>query len=63
MTRALSVFRTEGCTEEGFRWMPFACRMAQDVWDDESWYALSTRLVGLAREAGALTVLPVCSTA
>ncbi len=59
LTRALSVLRTdEVCAEEGFRWMPFACRMAQDVWDDESWYALSTRLAGLAREAGALTVLP-----
>ena len=39
--------------------MPLACQMANDVWDDDSWYALSTRLIELAREAGALAVLPV----
>jgi hypothetical protein len=59
LTRALSAFRTrEVSTEEGFRWLPLACRMSPDVWDDQSWYALSTRLIELAREAGALTVLP-----
>jgi DNA-binding CsgD family transcriptional regulator len=39
--------------------MPLACRRANDVWDDDSWYALSARLIEMAREAGALTVLPV----
>ena len=34
------------------------CRAARDIWDDESWYLLSARLTGLAREAGALAVLP-----
>ena len=29
------------------------------LWDDESWDRLSTRYVGLARDAGALGVLPV----
>ena len=58
--RALSALRAEEVrAEEGLRWMPLACRMAHDVWDDESWYALSARLIELAREAGALTVLPV----
>jgi DNA-binding CsgD family transcriptional regulator len=46
-------------TEMGLRWLPLACKMAQDIWDDESWNVLSARLVELAREAGALTVLPV----
>jgi ATP/maltotriose-dependent transcriptional regulator MalT len=30
-----------------------------DLWDDEAWYALSTRFVQLARDAGAVAVLPV----
>jgi DNA-binding CsgD family transcriptional regulator len=33
--------------------------MAHDAWDDESWYVLSARLVELARDAGALSVLPI----
>ena len=32
--------------------------MSRDVWDDESWYTLSTRLIEHARQDGALTVLP-----
>jgi hypothetical protein len=43
----------------GLRWLPLACRMAHDVWDDESWDVLSGRLVDLADDAGALTVLPI----
>ncbi len=30
-----------------------------DLWDDESWHVLSSRVVELAREAGALTALPI----
>jgi DNA-binding CsgD family transcriptional regulator len=33
--------------------------MAHDVWDDESWHVLSARLIELARDAGALSVLPI----
>jgi hypothetical protein len=44
--------------EEAWRWLPFACRMSQVVWDDESWDEFCTRLIGLARRSGALTVLP-----
>ena len=58
--RALTAFRAEEVrTEEGLRWLPLACRASHDVWDDESWYLLSARLMELAREAGALAVLPV----
>ena len=46
-------------TEEELRWLPLACRVSHHVWDDESWYLLSARLMGLARQAGALAVLPV----
>ncbi len=60
LAKALSALRHEEVSaEEGLRWMPLACRMANDVWDDDSWHALSARLIELAREAGALTVLPV----
>ena len=60
LRRALTAFRNEEVlTAEGLRWLPLACRVAHDVWDDESLYALSARLIELAREAGALAVLPV----
>ena len=59
LRRALSELRErELSTDEGARWLPLACRMAREVWDDESWSELSTRLVELAQDAGALTVLP-----
>ena len=41
------------------RWLWPVCRTAMDLWDDESWFVLSARLVKLARDAGALTVLPL----
>jgi DNA-binding CsgD family transcriptional regulator len=60
MKRALTAFRSQGVpTEEALRWLPLACRMSRDAWDDESWDVLSTWLIKLARQAGALTVLPV----
>jgi DNA-binding CsgD family transcriptional regulator len=36
-----------------------ACHIAHDLWDYDTWHALSIRFVRLARDAGALTVLPV----
>ena len=58
--RALTAFRNEELsTEQGLCWLPLACRVSHEVWDDESCYLLSARLVKLAREAGALAVLPV----
>ena len=41
------------------QWLWLACRLAQDLWDDELWYALATRGVRIARETGALSLLPV----
>src|ERR1700722_8306959 len=59
LRQALIAARDEDAPEEeAWRWLPFACRMAQLVWDDESWDELSARLIELARRAGALTVLP-----
>ena len=41
------------------RWLWLASHAAHDVWDDESWDVLSTRHLLLARQAGALAVLPI----
>jgi DNA-binding CsgD family transcriptional regulator len=60
LKRALTAFRSEDIsTEEGIRWLWLACTTAVDLWDDESWEILSTRHVDLARDAGAVTVLPL----
>jgi DNA-binding CsgD family transcriptional regulator len=60
LKRALRAFRSDELSgEEGIRWLWLACRTAMDLWDDEGWLVLSARLVKLARDAGALTVLPL----
>ena len=59
LRQALAKFRARQADhEERFGWLPLACRAAHDVWDDESLYVLSTSLVALARQAGALAALP-----
>jgi DNA-binding CsgD family transcriptional regulator len=59
LKRALTRFRDEEISaEEGLRWLPLACHVCDDLWDDESLYALSTRLIRLSRQTGALTMLP-----
>jgi DNA-binding NarL/FixJ family response regulator len=63
LKRALVAFHREDLPrEEGLRWLWLACRAAMDLWDDESWYVLSARQVQLARDAGALSVLPLALT-
>ena len=57
--QALTAFRTDEVSrEKDLGWLPLACRMAHSTWDFESWSVLSARLVDLARESGALSVLP-----
>jgi ATP/maltotriose-dependent transcriptional regulator MalT len=57
---AVSAFRGDDVSvEEAIRWLWLACPAAQILWDDESWDLLSRRHVQLAREAGALGVLPM----
>ena len=59
LQKAIGAFRdVEGLTAPEVRWLWLACRVAQDLWDDESWHALATRGVRVARETGALTLLP-----
>ena len=63
LKRALREFADpdgSGYDDPGWLWL--ACRIAPDVWDDERWHALTTRQVRLARDAGALTVLPMALT-
>ncbi|MEA2283321.1 MAG: hypothetical protein QOK21_3928, partial [Solirubrobacteraceae bacterium] len=60
LRRALSAFRSQDLSgEEGTRGLWLAGRAATFLWDDESWDALSARLVQLARDDGVLTVLPI----
>jgi DNA-binding CsgD family transcriptional regulator len=59
LKRALSAFRDEAVpAADALHWLPFACRISRAAWDDESWHALSGRLIELARQTGALTALP-----
>jgi DNA-binding CsgD family transcriptional regulator len=58
LRQAVDAFRIEGlATEEGLRWLWLAGVASTLLWDFEAWDVLSARLVKLARDAGALTVL------
>jgi DNA-binding CsgD family transcriptional regulator len=57
---ALSAFCEEAVLPpEESRWLSFACRAAWDVFDEESWRLLATRALQRARDAGALTAMPL----
>ena len=59
LNHALSAFRgDEVSAAEGLRWLWVACTAAGLVWDFDAWDVLSGRLVGLARDTGALSALP-----
>jgi DNA-binding CsgD family transcriptional regulator len=45
--------------EEGLSWLWLAERAAMAVWDDETWHILASHHVKLARDAGALSELPL----
>jgi DNA-binding CsgD family transcriptional regulator len=63
LRRALDAFRrVDGLTARDVRWVWLACRLAQDLWDDELWYELATRGLRVARETGTLRVLPIAAT-
>jgi DNA-binding CsgD family transcriptional regulator len=54
----LALCRAQGQTEDDLHWLWLACRVAQDLWEDGAWRELATRQIRLARDAGALAVLP-----
>src|SRR6266581_858785 len=60
LRRALLAVRGQDISaEEGLSWLWLAERAAMAVWDDETWHFLASRHVKLARDAGALSELPL----
>jgi DNA-binding CsgD family transcriptional regulator/tetratricopeptide (TPR) repeat protein len=65
LTRALNAFADEDRSDDdGLRWLWTSCPvtpepLAPELWDDERWHALANRAVDLARNSGALAVLPI----
>jgi DNA-binding CsgD family transcriptional regulator len=69
LRRALDALRRDGGRSEDdiMGWLWLACPVAPEpiapeLWDDAAWHELTARAVGLARDAGALAVLPVALT-
>jgi DNA-binding CsgD family transcriptional regulator len=58
LSQALHAFGGSGVSPADRRWLWLACRLAQDLWDDQLWHDLATHGVQLARETGALHLLP-----
>jgi DNA-binding CsgD family transcriptional regulator len=58
LSRALRRFGEPDGGGEDQRWLWLACRFAQDLMDDELWHLLATRGVAIARDTGALHLLP-----
>jgi DNA-binding CsgD family transcriptional regulator/tetratricopeptide (TPR) repeat protein len=64
LRRALAAFRSPDLSEEeGLRWLWLTCRIARVLWDEETWAALVARFLELARNTGALVVLPLAISA
>ena len=60
LKRAFTALREEGERKDvSVRWPWFARRVAADLFADDTWHYLTTRGVQLARENGALGMLPV----
>jgi DNA-binding CsgD family transcriptional regulator/tetratricopeptide (TPR) repeat protein len=60
LRRALAAARGQDISAgEGLGWLWLAGLAAMAVWDDETWHILASRHVKLARDAGALSELPL----
>ena len=60
LRRALLAARSQDISAEaGLSWLWLAGLAAMAVWDDETWHILASRHVKLARDAGALSELPL----
>jgi DNA-binding CsgD family transcriptional regulator len=60
LRQAVNAFRGEDVDiEERLRWSWLAGRAASFIWDYDSWDVLSALQIQVARDAGALTVLPL----
>jgi DNA-binding CsgD family transcriptional regulator len=62
LRRALNDFGHQMSAEEEFRWLWLAQIAAAHLWDDEKWDAMCDRHIRLARDAGALSELPLALT-
>jgi DNA-binding NarL/FixJ family response regulator len=63
LREALDAFRDfDGLSPSDLRWLLLACRLAQELWDDELWEELATRGLRVARETGAVGLLPTAAT-
>jgi DNA-binding CsgD family transcriptional regulator len=56
--RALDAFQQEGFRRENIGWCWLACQLAMDLWNDGACAAIASGLTDVARERGALAVLP-----
>jgi DNA-binding CsgD family transcriptional regulator len=60
LRRALDALtRGDGPDDQGLRWLLMGWPSAHEVWNDQCWEQLTARAIVLARDAGALTDLPV----
>src|SRR3954452_1360137 len=59
LKRALRAFREGTATEEDIRWWRLAGPVAGLTWDREGWDALTARQIEVARNVGALAMLPL----
>jgi DNA-binding CsgD family transcriptional regulator len=60
LKRAVHAFRDGDVADaDAIRWLWLATHAAHDVWDDESWDALTMRQLDIVPVTGALAVLPV----
>jgi DNA-binding CsgD family transcriptional regulator len=60
LKRALVAVRDEGGRpDQDVRWPWIARRVAPDLFDDDTWHALALRQLQMARDTGALAVLPL----
>ena len=58
VARALDAFQHEGFRQENITWCWLACQLAMDLWNDGACANIASGLSLVARERGALTVLP-----
>ena len=58
LRRALDAFQEEGFRRENIAWCWLACQLAMDLWNDGACAAIASGLTDVARDRGALAVLP-----
>jgi DNA-binding CsgD family transcriptional regulator len=59
LKRAVSAFCSEDISAQALRWLWAVCSTTVRLWDDRSWDLLLSRYVRIARDTGALGMLPV----